>query len=109
DHFVNNALQLLSPTTGEDNEGANVSSIHSLDHFLGRDVLVNALRVVDVVVHINHRKTSALNLVHSCVHHGLGMEIAQQKSFALLGVGRGLVGDGRLRSLLVLCVQHEGR
>src|SRR5207302_7752895 len=49
--------------------------------------------IVHVLVHVNDREFRALYRVNRRVHHGSGMEVAQQKRFLLLGIRSCLVSD----------------
>src|SRR5208283_3454068 len=67
-HFVDDALQLVAPHAGKDDDLLHIGGIHAADDFGGRDFLaVNAGGIVDVVVNINHRELGARNLVNGGV------------------------------------------
>ena len=92
-HLINYALQLVSPHTGENDDGSDVQFVHSLEQFCRRDTVFDAHGIVHVLVHVDHRKARALHFMRGRMQHGLRLEIAQQKGLFLFGILGRLIAD----------------
>ena len=73
-----NFLQLVSPHAGQNNHCLHVGLIHDFHYALWRHVILYALRVVDVVVHVDHVVLRPVHAVTSGVQHGLWFEVFEQ-------------------------------
>src|SRR5262249_12387856 len=92
-HFVDYALQLVSPRPGKDNDCPDIQVIHALEQLCRGNTVLDAHGIVHVLVHVNHWKAGALHFMCGDVKHGLRMKIAQEQSLVCLRTFRRLVTD----------------
>ena len=87
-HFIEDALQLVAPHAGKDDDLLHIGGIHAANHLGWRNLLaVNPAGIVDMIVNINHGELGAGNLVDGGVQHGMRMVVPQKQSHAFGGVG----------------------
>ncbi len=100
DHLLDDGLEFVAPHAGKDHDGFHVGGVHDLNHLLGRHVVVDAGGVVDVVVDVDDVELGPIDWMDGDVQHGDRLEVAEEQSLLLIGVGGGFeAGLGRGRVL----------
>ena len=77
-HLIDDFLQLVAPHAGQNNHCLHVGLVHDFHYPLWRHVLFYALRVIDVVMHVDNVVLRPIHAVTSCVQHGLRFEVFEQ-------------------------------
>jgi hypothetical protein len=92
-HSVDDSLELLAPHTSENHNRFNATRVHRLNYALWRDGIIDPLRVVDVIVHVDYVILLSIHLTPAGVNHRSRVEVFQQQCLFLVRIIGVLIND----------------